>query len=487
MTAIPLRISGVVLALSCGAAMLHAQAPELASASNTKSAAHPSPEPAAGSAGAADTPVSAAAVVARYPAAPLHPADCGDSLSEALDANPITSPCWSNIRTVDRWNTTEMPDTDGLGATGFHLPAGQATHVSLLLGSLAGADVSSDPMPHAYGGIAGASGLIDKRSWQLMFEDAAGGASFLTGKDADTLGTNRVAVRAAGELSPRLMLQGSVTNSYGSDAIRTLAPLDYRRVGEGEAVVADTVAYGLHTGRVTDEEEDGKLRYELSRRSNWDFVAGHTLQRFSDDGVQTQTERGRAEYLHALSPNMAVGVYGSAEHQDGLAPCSLGGAGLRSLTTFAPWGSKAALNISGTVNGADSACGKKILFTGDASFSVQLKSRSALFVSANRDLSDGVIEHTALLDSTSVGFNHRLAKRVEIGLSGAAILANNPADAHRYSGTFETASLSAALGSHFTEELSVRHFQVSPASLQDNHVYLTGTLWYNPRPRRSDR
>ena len=472
-----------VALLSTSSATLLAQAPVLMAASDAKTAPpNPAPPLPPASSASSSSPEGAPAPAALYPEEPMHPADCGDALSQALDADPNTLPCWSNIRTVDRWNTTQIPDADGKYATGFHLGPDQPTNFSFVLGSLVGTDITSSPAPHGYGGLAGASGLIDRAHWQLMFEDAGGGADINFAGSNNAAGINRGAIRAVGEINSRLIWQASVANTYGTDALRLFAPLDYRKVGDAQAVVADTVAYGLHAGRVTDEEEDAKLRYESSRRSNWDLVFGHTLQAYSDDGALIQTERGRLEYLHAFSPGMAAGIYGSAERQDGATPCSLSGVGLRSLSQ---WGSRASLNISGAINGTASACGSSIAFTGDATFSVNTFKNSSLFVGANRGLSGGIIEHTALLNSLTIGLHHQFRRDVGLTLSGAGILATDPLTQNHYSGTFEALAISYPLGQHFVQETSIRHFQVSPASLQDNRVIFAYTLWFNPR-RKSD-
>jgi hypothetical protein len=465
---IPIAHIALAIGLLCtGASTLVAQTPVETASSNTSS---PTPPPATSS----------------YPSdaegGPVPPADCGDALSEALDAQPNTLPCWSNIRAVDRWNTTQIPDGNGKYATGFHLSDDKSANLSVVLGSLAATDVTSDPAPHGYGGIAGVSGLIDQAHWQMMFEDAGGGAALSLDGANNPAGINRAAVRAVGEINPRLLWQGSITNTYGTDSLRLFAPLDYRQVGDAQVVVADAVAYGLHEGRVTDEEEDAKLRYESSRRSNWDLAFGHTLQAYSDDGALIQTERGRLEFLRAISPNLAIGIYGTAERQDGPSPCSLAGLGLRSL---ANWKSRATLSISGAASAASQGCGNNAVFTGDVSFSAMPLKGYSFFVGVNRGLSGGVIEHTVLLNSLTAGVQHQFRPGWDVTLSAAGIRGTDPITPKTYSGSFEALAFAFPVSTRFVLETSVRHFQVSPASLRDNRVILISTLWFNPR-RRSD-
>ncbi|HEY0758393.1 MAG TPA: hypothetical protein VGD59_03955 [Acidisarcina sp.] len=415
------------------------------------------------------------------PDQPIMADDCGDALSEALRSDGSAMPCWSNIRTVDRWNTTQIPDAGGIkGATRFSLPREKPSAVSFVLGSVDGTDVDSNTSHRGYGGVMTFVGLLDHRRWQLQFEDAGSLADFRVAGDNNLAGLNRTAIRGVGELTPRLVWQASATNTYATDALRLFAPLDYRAVGNAEAPVADTVAYGLHAGRVTDEQEDFKFRYEASRRTNWDFAVGHTLQDYSDDGVMVQTVRGRIEFLRALTPNTAFGVYGNAERQDGPSPCSFSGAGLRSLSS---WGTRVTLSISGGLSGADASCGSRIEGTGDVAFSVRAGQRSWIYVSADRSLSDGIVEQTAFLNSGIVGLRHTFRKLVDFNISGAGILGTAVATDKKLTGTFSTMSLSYPLGRYFIQETSVRHFQVNPTPGHDDKTLLTFTLWFNGKKK----
>ena len=160
---------------------------------------------------------------------------------------------------------------------------------------------------------------------------------------AHLVGLNRAALRATGEITSRWTWQGSATNTYGTDATRVVAPLDFRQAGDAEAPAADTVVYGLHSGRITTGEEGGKLRFADSRRSLWDFSATHAYTQYDADNFLVQTARARVEYLHAVTPAMALGVYGNGEHQTGPLDCSLGGAGLRWVSE---WGQHTSLNVT---------------------------------------------------------------------------------------------------------------------------------------------
>ena len=75
-------------------------------------------------------------------------------------------------------------------------------------------------------GAGAFSGFVERRRWELMYEDGAGWGYQLDGSTSpDSIVP---AIRANGELTSRWLWQGSATNAYGNDTLRLFAPLDYR-------------------------------------------------------------------------------------------------------------------------------------------------------------------------------------------------------------------------------------------------------------------
>jgi hypothetical protein len=282
-------------------------------------------------------------------------------------------------------------------------------------------------------------------------------------------------LRATGEISPRWTWQGSATNTYGTDAVRVVAPLDFRQVGDAEAPAADTVVYGLHSGRVTTGEEGGKLRFDDSRRSLWDFSATHAYTQYNADNFLVQTARARVEYLHAVTPAMALGVYGNGEHQTGPLDCSLGGAGLRWVSE---WGQHTSLNVTGGVNGASTSCGERAQFTGTAAFYARLRPSTDLYVTGGRDLSDGILEHTVFLNTGALGLRHSFHHLVDARVSLNGLQGANPKQS--YHGTFVDGSLHYLMPWGFSQELEVRHYEVA-GTPTNNRTIAVITLWWTPR------
>ena len=410
---------------------------------------------------------------------------CADTLSAALQQDGSNQPCWADIRTVDHWNTMRLGDNATIqGGPGFLPEANEGPYgFSFAFGGLAGLlfTPGTNTLPstsaQAYGGAAAISGYVQRRRWELMYEDggALGDYQF---SGAHYVGLNRGALRANGRLSSRWLMQGSVTNAYGNDTLRTVAPLDFRTVGQSEAPVTDTVAYGLHSGNLVDQQEDVKLRYATSRRTNWDFSAAHTFRYYSDDGVSANTVRGRAQYLHATSASTAFGVIGSAAHQTGPSPCTIAGGGLLGLLE---WGSRGSLNISGVANGASSDCGKSVQFTGDASLYVRASNHADVYLTGNRDLSDGIIEQLAFLSSAGGGFRYHFTPLTSIRLSGAAIYGTDPKTDIAHNGAFGEAAVAVPLGAGFLEETAFRHYQIDKVPGGDNRNVVTFTVWWSPR------
>jgi len=332
------------------------------------------------------------------------------------------------------------------------------------------------------------SGLIARRRWQFMLEDGGGLGDFqLNSVDgANRVYLNRAAIRGLGQLSSRWSWQASAANTYGNDTFRTFAPLDYTTVGNAEAPVPDTVAFGLHSGNMTHEQENGVLRFESSRRTNVDISAAHTFQYFSDDGLTVQTVGGRATYLHSVSRNVAFGVYGSAAHQTGIFDCSLGGGGAQGVLQ---WAGHSSLNISAGISGTSAACGKSPQFLGDAALYVPVKPHVDFYATASRALSAGIVQQTALLNTFGAGAKYAFTPSSSIRLTGAALYGIDPRTNHSYQGSFSELAVAYRLGPWFYQDIAIRHFEVSgasspalPASAQitDHQSLVAVTLWWSP-------
>jgi len=407
---------------------------------------------------------------------------CGDVLSAALQQDGNGTPCWADVRTVDHWNTMNLANGPTVQSGPGFLPTYQESPsaFTFAVGGIGGVLFDQGNDASAYTGSAALSGFIARPRWELMYEDggALGNYQF---NGNNLVGLNRAAIRANGNLATRWLWQGSATNAFGNDKLRLFAPLDYRTVGETEAPVTDTVAYGLHTGNLVDEQEDFRLRDATTRRTNWDFAAAHTLRYYSDDGVTVQTVRGRADYVHAVTPSLGLGVIAGAAHQTGPSECTLGGAGLLGLMK---WGTRASIDLSGSANGASTSCGKSIQFTGDASLYLRASSHDDIYLTGNRDLSDGVVENLALLDSAGGGIRHQFTRNTSLRLSAAAIYGTDPKTNVAYNGEFTEAAMSYPLGAGFLQETSYRHYQISKIPGGDNRNLVTFTLWWSPNKNR---
>jgi hypothetical protein len=420
--------------------------------------------------------------------------DCGDALADALQQDSAGRPCWANIRPSDHANPVNLVGQGTITGNrtfgGDEAESGPA--FTFALGAAAGTNFATGTNGQAYGGLGAMSGFIARRRWQFMVEDGGGFGDFqLNSVDgANRVYLNRAAVRGLGELSARWTWRASAANTYGNDTFRTFAPLDYTTVGNAEAPVPDTVAFGLHSGNMTHEQEEGTLRFESSRRTNFDITANHTFQYFSDDGTTVQTVGGRATYLHSLSRNVAFGVYGNAGHQTGLFDCSLGGAGVQGVMQSER---RASLNISAGISGTSAACGKSPQFLGDAALYVPLKQHVDLYATASRALSAGIVEQTALLNTFGGGAKYAFNTSSSIRLTGAGLYGIDPRTNHSYQGSFSELAVAYRLGPWFYQDIAVRHFEVSgasspvlPASAQivDHQSLIAVTFWWSPNQRQ---
>ena len=406
---------------------------------------------------------------------------CGDALSVALQQGTPQFPCWANIRTVDRWNSASFGNgfSSSKDRTSIS-PENVPSSFTLTAGGFNAFSLPGDGEGKAYGGLAAMSGLLERRRWQLMAEDAGGAADFqLSG--AHFVGLNLAAVRATGEVTPRLTWQGSATNTYGTDAARQVAPIDYRMVGQADAPAPDTPAYGLHAGLMTEGEEGFKMRYEATRRSAWDFAGLDDYTKYNADGFLVNTARGRVEYLHNVADGTALGFYGEGAHQTQSLECSVGGGGIRFLSS---WDDHATLNISGGIAGANSSCGKRVQFTGAAALYARLAKRTDLYLSANRDLGNGVLEHAIFMSTGGAGIRHSFTHSIDIHVSLNELYGTDPVTRQTYHGSFVDGSFHYRLGLGFSQELELRRFSFSGLPEEAGRTVGVFTLWWSP-PHRS--
>jgi hypothetical protein len=403
---------------------------------------------------------------------------CDDGVSASLQQDTPNLPCWANIRTVDHWNSMFIPEGVSFhGSDTSQIPADVPSSFAYTAGGLSSYVFPDGPQAKVYAGLGAAAGLIERHRWQAMLEDAGGGGDYQL-QGARFAGLNRFAARATGEVNERWTWQGNATNTFGTDVLRLFAPLDYRMIGQSEAPAADAVAYGLHAGNYLNQEEGIKLRYAGSERSHWDFLAGDSYRRYSDDGFSVQTVRARAEYLHALTRQTAVGFFGESDHQTNLLDCSLGGGGVRLLKD---WHDRSSVNISAGVYGAGASCGKQVQFQGDAAFYVSLNPRSDFYVSANRGLGDGAIERAVFLDTASAGLRHTFRQQITGRLSGTALYGVDPRNNSSLHGSFAEMSIRYPLPGGFSQETAVRHYAVSGVDAPPNRTLAVLTVWWSPQ------
>jgi hypothetical protein len=402
---------------------------------------------------------------------------CGDSLAVALQQGTPEFPCWANIRTVERWNTAAIVSGLQPGSDApVNLPKYEPSTFGFTIGGFSGFSFPNAGPGRAYGGIGAGAVVLERRRWQFMAEDGGGLGDLKVSGNDYLVGLNRAAIRATGEFNSRWTWQGTATSTYGTDAARIVAPLDFRQVGEAGAPAAETVVYGLHSGRVTTGEEGGKIRYETSRRSYWDFSGTHTYTQYNADDFLVQTARARIEYLHAMTPAMGFGVYGNGEHQTGPLECSLGGAGLRFLDA---WGTHASLNVSGGVSGASDSCGKRVQFVGTAAVYARFTQSTDLYLSGGRDLSDGILEHTVFLGTGAAGVRHSFHRVADIRASLNGIQGADPGTKQSYHGFFVEGSLHCRMGLGFSQEAEIRHYKVAGTPTNDRTIAVF-TLWWTP-------
>lgn len=415
---------------------------------------------------------------------------CGDAVSEALHSNTAEMPCWADLRSVDRFHAVPVPDGELLQPRdGNGVQSADFRRASFTAGLISGTSLVHGPNPQGYGGIAAVAATVGHRRWQLSVEDVGSGADLRAAGTNSAAGLNRGAFRLRAAITPRLLTQLRVTNSYGTDAYRLLAPQDYRTIGTAQVPVADTASYGLHSGRVLSGQEDFSVRYAASRRTSWDFAASHSVRNYSDVGATVQTVRGRAAVLHAVNPGLAMGVYATAAAQTSAhtstvnaSACSLAGGG---VTAESRWQNRLTFDLEAGAAAATSGCGNTIQAIGRAALSLRASDRTTMYVSADRDLGAGILLSKSMLNSASVGVRHSLGSSAGFNMDAGGLLGTDPRNSRESSAVFADADIHYRIGSHLVQQTSIRRFQSSrfdrSAAAPGGQTAITFSLWFTTR------
>lgn len=415
---------------------------------------------------------------------------CGDAVSEALHSRTADMPCWADLRSVDRFHAVPVPGGELLRSDSDNgVQTADFRRASFTAGLISGTSLVSGPNPQGYGGIAAVAATVGHRRWQLSVEDVGSGADLRTDGTNRTVGLNRGALRLRAVVTPRLLTQLRITNSYGTDAYRLLAPQDYRLIGTSQVPVADTASYGLHNGRVLSGQEDLSVRYAASRHTSWDLSAAHSVRNYSDVGATVQTLRGRAAVLHALNPGIAMGVFVAAGTQTSArtvlvhaSACSLAGGG---IAVESRWQSRLTFDLEAGGAASTSGCGNTIQAIGRASLSLRASSQTTLYAAADRDLGAGILLSSPILNSASVGMRHALGSTAGFNIDAGGLLGSDPTTKREANAVFADADIHYRIGSHLVQQTSIRRFQSSRfervAAAPGGQTVVTFSLWFTSR------
>ena len=150
------------------------------------------------------------------------------------------------------------------------------------------------------------------------------------------------------------------------------------------------------------------------------------------------------------------------------------------------WGDHASLNVAGGVGGANPSCGKRAQFLGDATLYTQLSERTDFYVTANRDLGNGVLQQTTFLSSGGAGIRHRFNPRVDVHASFNELYGTDHLTNQTYHGSFVDGSLHTRLGGVFSDELEIRNFSFAGMPAPTGRTVAVVTLWWSPSRQRED-
>jgi len=114
-----------------------------------------------------------------------------------------------------------------------------------------------------------------------------------------------------------------------------------------------------------------------------------------------------------------------------------------------------------------------------------MTSKTDFYLIGNRDLGDGVLEHTILLNTGGAGLRHAFSHSVGVSASLNELYGSDLRSKQTYHGSFVDGSLRLRLWLGFSEELEIRRFSFSGFPAEAGRTVGVLTLWWSP-PRNPE-
>lgn len=230
--------------------------------------------------------------------------------------------------------------------------------------------------------------------------------------------------------SPRKSFSFDETNVFGNDALRIL-PI-------AGSANAEQASYGIHSGRVIDNQATLRLIQQSTANRWWAISVRNNFRDFIDEASLVNTIHSRAEIQHETSGRDGIGLFEETSVETGAVSCTSESVGVvyerRISRTVAVEGSGApAFGTKGCID--------KISANLYGAISAQPWRSANFYVSASRKLNDSAFDAATYENNLRGGWMQKIGKRcwatAEAGwIGGTAPLHVEPFSGNYYSGSY---------------------------------------------------
>ena len=350
----------------------------------------------------------------------------------------------------------------------------------LTLGTIGGYDSAFDARPnlsgHFVGGRMFTGALLDRSSSFALVENTASVIDYKNGPGSLQY-LDVFALSAAGSFSPSVATVLDVANTYGNDAIRVIAPLDYV---DG----TELGSYGIHSGKVLDNQIASRVIVQSTSTRQWTITARNNFRKFFDSTLWSDTAHGGAALRFQSSERTTWGLYEDTSHESGATDCTTEGGGLlyqHKLSRVA--------SVDASAGPAFGSKGCFITVTGNfyGALSLQPREPTILYVTASRKLNESSFTGAVFENSVMAGVIHKIDLHTLLKLQGAWVQGRMPSNVTNAEGGYVAGLFEKEVGGGFTFSAAAQHYWWSGVTnVTPSRTLVIATLSWSPMRRKAN-
>lgn len=350
------------------------------------------------------------------------------------------------------------------------------THISLTTSGLGGYDSAFDgreSLGAAFeGGRLYANARFHTGKNDLLLSNAFTAINYQTGQntrvylDSTTFSFSRLS-------SERTAMGLDITNSYGNDSIRLMAPAG--------SASSDAGSYGIHTGTVFVNQATGRVSRQMTETRWWSASIRNNFRNFTDDNSEVNTIDSRFELHYQPSPRGGIGLYEETANESGSVNCTTQGFGVAYERRFSSV-------FSGEVSAGPAFGTKGCVVTVTSNYFASLSAHpwrpTTVYFSAYRRLNDSSFVAATYENTLQGGLNQQIGMSALLKIQGGTINGTVPSRVAPFHGYYIDGTYERFLSRGISFSFSAQHFNWSGISnIAPQRTLVMGTLTWTSNSR----